>query len=195
MLHRPIIIILSVLAIVALVWTVVSGISRLVSARWQATGRFAQSRMLEANSDKELESCRQTSAVDMVLLGAEISDKGLGVLTSFENLKAVLFVSKANVTDSGVQNLKACEKLEVIRLVGKQITDRTMEAINEIHTLRSVDLHETSVTPAGLVHLTKLARLEELYYHGKRPLSVRDGIPEWANAISTRLPNLQIYGP
>jgi hypothetical protein len=95
------------------------------------------------------------------LHGTQITDAGL------DNLKAVhglifLNLCETNVTDSALENLKRLNRLQVLYLGETKTTDAGLEYVEPLHQLQQLDLRYTTVTDVGLEHLKSLDHLQVL---------------------------------
>lgn len=64
------------------------------------------------------------------------------------------------------QSLSKFEQLEQLALTGSPVTDENLPQLTSLHTLRSLDLSYTRVTPAGLRVLSRMEDLQTLSLNG-----------------------------
>jgi ankyrin repeat protein len=91
--------------------------------------------------------------------GGKLTDRGLEVLRHLPNLRAFEMTWQAGISDAGVANLRFCERLERVNLMGSPTGDGAMEALQgkpRLHYLSSGRL----VTDAGLAHLQNFPLLK-----------------------------------
>jgi hypothetical protein len=91
--------------------------------------------------------------------GGRLTDRGLEVLRHLPNLRHFEMTWQLGVTDAGVANLKFCDRLERVSLMGSHTGDRAVEALQE-----KAALHHFSsgrhVTDAGLALLRNFPLLK-----------------------------------
>jgi Leucine-rich repeat (LRR) protein len=89
-----------------------------------------------------------------------MSDKDLGPLSSVPQVQIVT-VGSRNITDAGLANLMTLSNLEEVDLLClTHITDKGLEHLKGLTSLRRLILDGTNVTDAGLVNLHGLVRLQ-----------------------------------
>lgn len=95
--------------------------------------------------------------------GGRITDRGLEVLRDLPNLRTFEMTWQAGISDAGVANLRFCEQLERVDLMGSPTGDGAIEALQG-----KLGLHYFSsgrqVTDAGLPLLHNFPRLKK--WHG-----------------------------
>jgi ankyrin repeat protein len=84
--------------------------------------------------------------------GGHLNDRGLEVLRHLPNLRTFNMTWQRGVTDVGVANLKHCDKLEVVNLMGTPTGDGAIEALRGKPRLRRLDTGRL-VTDVGLALL------------------------------------------
>jgi hypothetical protein len=84
--------------------------------------------------------------------GGKLTDRGLEVLRDLPNLRTFTMTWQRGVSDAGVENLKFCEKLESVNLMGTHTGDGAMDALRGKPGLRRLSTGRL-VTDAGLAHL------------------------------------------
>jgi hypothetical protein len=148
-----------------------------------------------------------------------LTDQGLAVLRELPDLRTFAMNWQAGITDAGTANLKFCEKLESVNLMGTATGDGTIEALRGKVNLRRFDSGKL-VTDAGVAMLHDFPRFREwragepahllidgpFTNRGLASLEGLDGVSEldlfWhATEITTdgygvlaRLPNLESLG-
>src|SRR6266511_2850138 len=94
--------------------------------------------------------------------GDNILEADLRFLVRFPTLREVTIGGQAGSLDAkAISPLTELPALERLTLTGVHMTDETMAILKRMQKLRTLWIAR-SVTDAGLVHLTKLERLEEL---------------------------------
>jgi hypothetical protein len=91
--------------------------------------------------------------------GGRLSDRGLEVLRHLPNLRTFEMTWQRGMTDAGVANLRFCERLEHVDLMGSCTGDGAIEALQGKPALRYFS-SGTKVTDAGLRFLHNFPRLK-----------------------------------
>jgi len=92
--------------------------------------------------------------------GGKLTDRGLEVLRHLPNLRTFEMTWQRGITDAGVANLKSCDQLERVDLMGSPTGDGAIEALQgkpKLHYFSSGRL----VTDAGLGLLHNFPRLKK----------------------------------
>jgi ankyrin repeat protein len=97
--------------------------------------------------------------------GGRLTDRGLEVLKHLPNLKRFEMTWQAGVTDKGVANLKYCDQLEHVTLMGSPTGDGAIEALQGKPKLISFNTGRL-VTDAGLPLLQNFPALATLLIDG-----------------------------
>jgi hypothetical protein len=84
--------------------------------------------------------------------GGKLTDRGLEVLRHLPNLRELKMTWQRGVSDAGVANLRFCEKLESVNLMGTPTGDGAIDALRGKPGLRRLSTGRL-VTDAGLAHL------------------------------------------
>src|SRR5690606_13949040 len=72
-------------------------------------------------------------------------------------------LANASIDDVGVKALSKCDKLEILKLKGADISAEGMKALSNLSQLKELDLDELlNVTPEKLEPLTRMKGLEKL---------------------------------
>ena len=95
--------------------------------------------------------------------GGRLTDGGLGALRHLPSLRTFEMTWQRGITDAGVANLRFCDHLECVDLMGSPTGDGALEALQGKPKLRIVKSGRL-VTDAGLRFLQNFARLKE--WHG-----------------------------
>jgi internalin A len=90
-----------------------------------------------------------------------ISNRELKEVGSLKNLKA-LSLAGMNITDAGLEQLMALEKLEMLNLARTRVTSKDLAFISCLKNLRILSLSETQVSNDGMINLRELKRLQWL---------------------------------
>ncbi len=120
------------------------------------------------------------SLVLVAVRDQSLTDAGIAALRNANRLE-VLFIVGSDVTDRGLQNIAALPRLRVLVLKG-QFTDDAFDVIAQLHKLEFLDMTQTRVTDAGLKRLTALKKLQTLILNGT---SVTDAGVEAISRIGT----------
>ena len=81
--------------------------------------------------------------------GGKLTDRGLEVLRHLPNLRTFEMTWQAGISDAGVANLKFCDRLERVNLMGSPTGDGAIEALQGKAALRYFSSGKL-VTDAGL---------------------------------------------
>lgn len=98
----------------------------------------------------QLRGC--THLQELILSGdfADLSDKGLQSIASFESLRKLLVDKGANgITDAGLHHLTRLKHLEWLALDSNQVTDGGIREMTHLGNLRYLVIDGTRVTDAG----------------------------------------------
>jgi hypothetical protein len=106
--------------------------------------------------------------------GGKLTDRGLEVLRHLPNLRRFSMTWQSGVTDAGVANLRFCDRLEQVNLMGSPTGDGALEALQGKPELRRFSSGRL-VTDDGLRRLRNFPRLKA--WHGQ-PLSDTSPDPE-----------------
>jgi hypothetical protein len=91
--------------------------------------------------------------------GGKLTDRGLGVLRHLPNLRVFEMTWQKGITDAGVANLRFCDQLERVDLMGSPTGDGAIEALQGKTKLTSFSSGKL-VTDAGLRLLHNFPRLK-----------------------------------
>jgi hypothetical protein len=97
--------------------------------------------------------------------GGNLTDRGLEVLRHLPNLRRFDMTWQRGITDAGVANLKYCDELESVDLMGTQTGDGAIEALQgkaKLHRFHS----GRQVTDRGLRFLRNFSALKDLLIDG-----------------------------
>ena len=92
--------------------------------------------------------------------GGKLTDRGLEVLRHLPNLRKFAMTWQAGITDRGVANLRFCDRLENVSLMGSPTGDGAIEALQGKPDLRRFQSGRL-VTDAGLLLLHNFPRLKK----------------------------------
>jgi hypothetical protein len=87
--------------------------------------------------------------------GGKLTDRGLEVLAQLTNLRTFTMTWQRGISDAGAANLKFCDKLESVNLMGTPTGDGAIDALRGKPRLRRLDTGKL-VTDAGLALLHEL---------------------------------------
>ena len=102
--------------------------------------------------------------------GGRLTDRGLEVLRHLPNLRRFEMTWQKGITDKGVANLRFCDRLEQVNLMGSPTGDGAIEALVDKPDLRRFSTGRL-VTDAGLPLLHAFPRFKT--WHGPSPSEVR----------------------
>jgi ankyrin repeat protein len=92
--------------------------------------------------------------------GGRLTDRGIEVLRHLPNLRAFEMTWQAGITDAGVANLQACQRLERVDLMGSPTGDGAIAALQGKPALRNFSTGKL-VTDAGLPLLHNLPLMKD----------------------------------
>ena len=101
--------------------------------------------------------------------GGKLTDRGLEALRHLPNLRIFEMTWQAGISDAGVSNLRFCEQLERVILMGSPTGDGAIEALQGKPRLRDFSSGKL-VTDAGLAMLRNFPLLNEWRGEGARLL-------------------------
>ena len=117
----------------------------------------------ELTDDGLLHLARMPQLEELVLSeypGGKLTDRGLEVLRHLPNLRRFEMTWQAGITDAGIANLRHCDQLESVDLMGSPTGDGAIEALQGKPRLRSFATGRL-VTDAGLPLLRNFPVLEK----------------------------------
>jgi hypothetical protein len=113
--------------------------------------------------------------------GGRLTDRGLEVLRHLPNLRTFEMTWQRGVTDAGVANLKFCDRLERVNLMGSPTGDAAIHALEGKPALRHFSSGRL-VTDAGLPRLHNFPMLKT--WHGPEiPLDTAGPVPYGAHLL------------
>jgi hypothetical protein len=101
--------------------------------------------------------------------GGKLTDRGLEVLRHLPNLRKFEMTWQAGISDRGVSNLRFCDRIEEVNLMGSPTGDGAIEALQGKPNLRSFSTGRL-VTDAGIPLLQHFPRLKTAAGQGSRLL-------------------------
>ena len=144
------------------------------------------SRQLTDQGLQELARMPQLEVLDLSEYpGGRLTDRGLEVLRHLPNLRRLEMTWQSGITDAGVANLRFCDRLEHVNLMGSPTGDGAIAALVAKPNLRRFSTGRL-VTDAGLPLLHEFPRMKR--WHGGQTLALE---PEDAEAVA----HLLIDGP
>jgi hypothetical protein len=117
----------------------------------------------ELSDDGLLELARMPQIENLELSeypGGKLTDRGLEVLRRLPNLRTFEMTWQAGITDAGVANLRHCEQLERVNLMGSPTGDGAIEALQGKAKLRRFATGRLT-TNAGLAFLQNFPALQQ----------------------------------
>ena len=107
--------------------------------------------------------------------GGRLTDRGLDVLRHLPNLRHFEMTWQSGITDKGAENLRFCDRLEVVNLMGSPTGDGAIRALTGKPHLRRFSTGRL-VTDEGLPLLHQFPRLN--VWNGPRPSALVTGDDE-----------------
>jgi hypothetical protein len=130
------------------------------------------SRQLTDEGLLQLRHMRQLQKLDLSEYpGGRLTDRGLEVLRHLPNLTTFDMTWQSGITDAGVANLKFCDRLESVNLMGSPTGDGAIAALQGKPKLRRFSTGRL-VTDAGVPLLHNFPRLKA--WHGSREVTEAD---------------------
>jgi hypothetical protein len=108
-----------------------------------------------------------TELEELSMRNAAVTDAGIAKLKRLSRLK-ILYIGRAGLGDESLRHLASLPKLEYLLLPGNNFTDKGLYYLRDMTSLRvlAFDSNKGQITDAGLAHLKKLTKLEELVLIG-----------------------------
>ena len=100
---------------------------------------------------RELASLRELTFLSIADTG--VADAGMRELAQLTKLETLFAGGRRDVTDAGVACLKGLPRLSILWLVGYGITDRSIDTLKTMRSLRTVEFVSTNVSQEGLDEL------------------------------------------
>lgn len=113
----------------------------------------------------ELAKLPALSTLDLSM--TRITDRGLLELKAASNLTEINLYYAELVSDQGIAVVKSLPRLTRLNLRGTKITDSTLQLLNHLPALKSLDIGFAQVTDSGIAQLT-LPNLKELSIGGNK---------------------------
>ncbi len=101
--------------------------------------------------------------VNFSLLGADVKDGDLALLSGVQHDLIWLNLARTSVTDAGLAALANLKELRRLNLSNTKIGDAGLAALLGFSNLEYLNLYGTGVTDAGIAALAKLPKLRDLY--------------------------------
>lgn len=127
-----------------------------------AGGREALSfRISVLRDDAELKTIDRSRDIRrLILTGDGVTDAALKQLDGL-NVRA-LSIEGTQITNAGLQHLRALANLKSLRLWAHQFTNASLEHVKNLTSLEALDLDGTETQGSGLRHLADLPKLQTL---------------------------------
>jgi len=116
-----------------------------------------------------------------------VTDQGLKSLSRHENLQSLLLDYNAKYTAQGIASLTEMPKLVTLGFSGLAVTDPLAEAVGRMPRLESLSFYDSKITDRGLEHLHALTTLRNLYL-----FQVKVSAPSLAR-LKSALPECHIH--
>jgi serine/threonine protein kinase/formylglycine-generating enzyme required for sulfatase activity len=157
---------------------------KLPDGQWQLNDVALYQNIMPGDLDK-LVSCRNLKSLDARV--SNIGDSDCVTIGRMTNLEVLTLVGTHQITNTGIKNLGALQKLRRLSLVHFPISDEAMDVIASMTELRKLDLVETPVTDVGFKKLETLVHLEE-------QLNLPSGVTDQGLSILGSFPQLKKLG-
>ena len=108
-------------------------------------------------NDDDLEALIPISSkiLSLDLTHAEISDRGISVLSRFENLQRLYLEGNKGVTVQGITQLKSLKNLTYLNLVRIELDEKLVDLLISMETLREIYLYETGLNEDAISRLVE----------------------------------------
>ena len=117
-------------------------------------------------TDKGLQHLARMPQLRELILGGQITDRGLEVLGHLRELRVFKMFWQGNISDQGIANLRFCDQLEEVDLLGCNVGDGAIEALTGKPKLRQFKTGR-NVTDDGLALLRQFPAFKE--WQGDEP--------------------------
>ena len=127
-------------------------------------GRVAIYNMRDCDGLLELFS-RRVDLDDVGLEGTDVTDRGVECIAKMPNIRMLRLDGLLSFSDTSLQILTACDKLETLELTCTSVTDDGIPILNQLSNLRTLVLEQGSeprLTNVAIEHLATLHRLRTL---------------------------------
>lgn len=136
-------------------------------------------------TDRGLQYLARMPQLRELILGGQVTDRGLAALTKLRELRVFQMFWQGNITDQGIANLRFCDHLEEVDLLGCNLGDGAIAALAGKAKLRRFKTGR-NITDDGLELLHQFPAFKS--WHGEEP---RFGLM----SFSAEPTNLLIDGP
>lgn len=133
--------------------------------RWDEDGAISVTRSREILPLQSL-LAGVPKAKGLRLWGTQVTDKNLEAVAGLKDLKRLVIVDAANVSDAGVSHLETLDQLEWIVLTSSQITDNSLSVFATLPKLRVLNLAASELTNSGVSRLSSSKDLQKLFLDG-----------------------------
>lgn len=87
-------------------------------------------------TDRGLQYLSRMPQLRKLILGGQITDRGLEILQQLRELRIFEMFWQSGVTDKGISNLRFCQELEAVDLLGSNVGDSAIKALSGKPNLR-----------------------------------------------------------
>jgi len=157
---------------------------KLPDGQWLLNDVALYQDVMPGDLDK-LVSCRNLKSLDARV--SNIGDSDCVTIGRMTNLEVLTLFGTNQITNTGIKNLGALQKLRRLSLVHFPLSDEALDIIASMTELRKLDLVETPVTDAGFKKLATLVHLEE-------QLNLPSGVTDQGLSILGSFPQLKKLG-
>ncbi|MAV38242.1 MAG: hypothetical protein CMJ59_22615 [Planctomycetaceae bacterium] len=138
-------------------------------------------------SDRGLAALVTMRGLRTLYLGPQVTDVGAARLRSLSRMRT-LYLSGSKIGDGGLRHLTGMRELRTLMLAGTAITDRGLEHLARLPRLHTLSVSFTQIQDSGLAELKGLTHLRRLFVHGTRVT------PAGLDDLRRALPELNILG-
>lgn len=114
------------------------------------------------NEDLSLLTGLEQTLFWLNLAGTSVDDQGLKNLSDFEQLRQ-LHLERTGIGDAGLRHLTGLSRLEYLNLYGTRVTDAGLSTLESIPSLRELYLWNSQVSQDGVIRF--MERSPEVYVH------------------------------
>lgn len=94
---------------------------------------------------------------------SSISDDGVAALDKFQASLENIVIDRSRITAASIESLSGFSLLRELRVAGTRLGDRDFESLPDFPNLITLDISETAVTEAVILHLQQCSHLRRLH--------------------------------
>jgi Leucine Rich repeat len=102
------------------------------------------------------------TVVSVNLMKSSVQDDDLQLLSGFANLNGLYLADCPNLTDRGMKHLVGLHSLQILYLMGTQVSDAGIESLVRLKSLESFRAGSRGISDASIERLRNLTKLKSL---------------------------------